>query len=51
MSSIAANAFGAHRIPEMEAAILPSLNPPAWTFLTAPLSDLSSTAIRAGRSG
>ncbi len=51
MSSIAANAFGARRIPEAEAAILPSLNPPAWTFLTAPLSDLSSTAIRAGRSG
>lgn len=51
MSSIAAHAFGAHRVPEAEAAILPFLNPPAWTFLTAPLSDLSSTAIRAGRSG
>ncbi len=51
MSSIGAQAFGAHRIPETEAAILPFLAPPVWTFLTAPLSDLSSTAIRAGRSG
>jgi nicotinate-nucleotide adenylyltransferase len=48
MSSIAAQAFGARRIPEAEAAILPFLAPPAWTFLTAPLSDISSTAIRNG---
>jgi nicotinate-nucleotide adenylyltransferase len=50
MSSIAAQAFGAHRIPDTEAAIRPLLRPPAWAFLTAPLSELSSTAIRAGRS-
>jgi nicotinate-nucleotide adenylyltransferase len=49
LSSIAAHNFAAQRIPEYEAGVLPSLCPPAWAFLTAPLSELSSTAIRAGR--
>lgn len=49
LSSIAATAFAASRVPEAEAATLPSMSAPAWTFLTAPLSDLSSTAIRAAR--
>ena len=31
------------------AALVPTLQPPAWTFLSGPLSDLSSTAIRAAR--
>lgn len=47
LSSITAQSFAAQRIPEYEAAVLPLLRPPAWVFLTAPLSDLSSTAIRA----
>ena len=50
LSSIAAHAYGAARLPEQDAADLASLRPPAWVFLTAPLSDLSSTAIRAGKS-
>lgn len=49
LSSIAATAFATSRVPEAEAAALVSMPAPAWTFLTAPLSDLSSTAIRAGR--
>lgn len=49
LSSIAAHAYAGARLPEHEAALLPSLRPPAWVFLTAPLSDLSSTAIRAGQ--
>lgn len=49
LSSIAAEAFAPYRLPEHEAAILPSLRAPAWVFLTAPLSKLSSTDIRAGR--
>ncbi len=48
LSSIAAHNFAAHRLPEHEAADLAARRPPAWVYLTAPLSDLSSTAIRAG---
>ena len=36
-------------IREEFAALVPSARPPAWTFLSGPLSDLSSTAIRAAR--
>ena len=39
----------AARLPEHDAGRLASMRPPAWVFLTAPLSDLSSTAIRAGK--
>lgn len=49
LSSIAAAAFAASRVPEVEAGALASMRAPAWTFVTAPLSDLSSTAIRAAR--
>lgn len=49
LASIAAQTYAAARLPEREAAVLASLRPPAWVFLTAPLSDLSSTAIRAGQ--
>lgn len=35
-------------VKEAFAGLLPVLKPPAWTFLTGPLSDLSSTAIREG---
>lgn len=36
-----------HRIDEGESSILPTLKPPAFTFLHGPRSDLSSTALRA----
>jgi nicotinate-nucleotide adenylyltransferase len=49
LSSIAATAYGAARLPESEARRLAGMRAPAWVFLTTPLSDLSSTAIRAGR--
>lgn len=48
LSSIAATSFASARLPERDAAALPALMPPAWVFLTAPLSDISSTAIRNG---
>ena len=49
LSSIAATSFAGARLPEQHAAELSALRPPAWVFLTAPLSDISSTAIRNGR--
>ncbi len=49
MASKAAQAFGARRIPEAMATTLPALSPPAWTYLTGPLSPLSSTIMRAAR--
>ena len=49
LSSIAATAYAAARLSESEAGRLASTPAPAWVFLTAPLSDLSSTAIRARR--
>ena len=48
LSSIAATSFASARLPERDAAELAALMPPAWVFLTAPLSDISSTAIRSG---
>jgi nicotinate-nucleotide adenylyltransferase len=46
LASPAASRFGRFRIPEAEAAALPSLAPPAWCYLSGPLSKLSSTALR-----
>ena len=43
----AARLYATARVPEVCAQSLPSLPPPAWTFLTAPLNALSSTALRA----
>lgn len=43
----AAQRYGAFRIDESDAAALPRARTPAWTFLTGPLSPLSSTALRA----
>lgn len=51
LSSIAATTYAAARLPEREAARLVGMKTPAWIFLTAPLSDISSTAIRARRKG
>lgn len=47
----AARRFSAFRIPAEQARLLPALEAPAWTYLTAPLNHRSSTAIRAGRGG
>jgi nicotinate-nucleotide adenylyltransferase len=46
LSSKAARAFERARKPEVDAALLAHTPPPAWTFLTGPLSQASSTAIR-----
>jgi len=46
LSSPAARSFARARIDESDAAGLASLEPPAWTFLTLPLSSQSSTSIR-----
>lgn len=46
IASPAAATFCAHRIAEIHAGALPTRNVPAWTFLTAPLSAQSSTALR-----
>jgi hypothetical protein len=46
LASKAAHAFARSRVPETDAALLAHTPPPAWTFLTGPLSRASSTAIR-----
>jgi nicotinate-nucleotide adenylyltransferase len=46
LSSKAARAFAKSRRPETDAALLAHSPPPSWTFLTGPLSHVSSTAIR-----
>ena len=45
-ASKAARAFAGARIPESEARGLGLRPPPAWTFLSGPLSHLSSTEVR-----
>lgn len=47
LASPAAHAFARYRLDENDARLLPELAAPAWTFLTVPLSSLSSTAVRA----
>jgi nicotinate-nucleotide adenylyltransferase len=51
LASPAASRFAGRRIPESGAAMLPDLAPPAWCFLSGPLSKLSSTALRAAPAG
>jgi nicotinate-nucleotide adenylyltransferase len=46
LASRAARSFAGNRVAEKDAATLPHCPPPAWTFLTGPLSHASSTAIR-----
>ena len=46
ISSPAAQRFSRYRKPATEAASLIGAKLPAWTFLTLPLSDLSSTKLR-----
>ena len=47
LAAPAARTFAASRLPEYRAQRLAFETAPAWTFLTGPLSPLSSTAIRA----
>ena len=49
MASKAAGAFSRYRVPAWRAARLADATPPAWTFLTGPLTNLSSTEIRRER--
>jgi nicotinate-nucleotide adenylyltransferase len=46
LASKAARAFASSRLPETEARMLAHTPPPVWTFLTGPLSQVSSTAMR-----
>lgn len=49
MGSRTAKRFSNAYVPESGARRIPLMRAPAWTFLTGPLSELSSTAIRAAR--
>ena len=51
LSSKAAIAFARFRVDEDDAARLPFLDPPAWTFLHGPRSAASSTALREAGGG
>jgi nicotinate-nucleotide adenylyltransferase len=52
LASKAARAFAAAQVPEAEAGGLALRPAPAWSFLTGPLSQVSSTALRdRGRRG
>lgn len=46
LSSPAARRYAAERVPEARCREILTRRTPAWTFLTGPLSDLSSSAIR-----
>ena len=48
-ASPAAQTFASQRLPEAMAPLLTRRTPPAWTFLTGPLSPLSSTRLRSAR--
>ncbi len=45
--SPAARAYAAHRVPKEASRLLPFLKPPAWTLMSGPMMEISSTAIRA----
>jgi nicotinate-nucleotide adenylyltransferase len=49
LSSKAAVCYRDQFVPAQYCRLLPGMAAPAWTFLTAPLSPLSSTALRAAR--
>lgn len=42
-----ARAYARWRVPQRSAAALPLMRPPAWTLLSGPMLDVSSTEIRA----
>lgn len=50
LSSKMAKTYSHARIDEDDAAVLPFMRAPAWTFIHGPRSSLSSTAIRRDRS-
>jgi nicotinate-nucleotide adenylyltransferase len=50
IASPAARRFAYARKAEWTAALLPAAQPPAWVYLSGPVSGLSSTAIRAAAS-
>lgn len=50
LASPAAQTFARARIATGDVSALPWLTPPAWGYLTIPLSAISSTAIRTARS-
>jgi nicotinate-nucleotide adenylyltransferase len=45
----AARRFAGARVPAGQARLLPDLEAPAWTYLSAPLNPRSSTALRAAQ--
>jgi len=45
--SPAARAFATSRVPQRDAGRLARMRPPAWTLLSGPMLDLSSTELRA----
>lgn len=49
LASPAARVFAAFRLDESQAHALPLARPPAWTYLTIPLSGVSSTNLRKAR--
>ena len=49
LTAPAAARFAGHRIRAEQAGLLPMLEAPAWTYLSAPLNHRSSSAIRAAR--
>lgn len=49
LSAKMAKTFGHARVDEEDAAALPLMRPPAWTFIHGPRSFQSSTALRDGR--
>jgi nicotinate-nucleotide adenylyltransferase len=51
LASRAAHYYSSSRIPEYMALALPLLPPPAWCYLSGPLSKLSSTALRSASNG
>jgi nicotinate-nucleotide adenylyltransferase len=51
LASRAAQTMARTRPSQTRTGKLPRMKPPAWAYLTIPLSDLSSTGLRRGRSG
>lgn len=51
LSGPAAQAFARFRVDEADARVMTMQRAPAWTLLTLPLSDLSSTGLRERRGG
>ncbi|MGF1622179.1 MAG: nicotinate-nucleotide adenylyltransferase [Rhodomicrobiaceae bacterium] len=48
LASTAARHFAGAQLPESCAIRLPAMTPPAWTYLSLPLCDISSTQLRQG---